>query len=74
MTPRTNGDASRVVLVRPEPSPEVLAAVLAAVGELSLCPPVLEEESRREGWMWRFSGRWWAKPTVLRRDRPRTTR
>jgi len=54
-----------------DPSPEELAAIVAAVelswpqagpgadGAISVAP------SR-----WRFSGRWWTKPVPSRRDRP----
>ena len=59
-----------VVSVRPDPSPEVLAALMAAVGQLLLCPEPPDNLPLRDGTTWRFSGRWWAKPTLLRRERP----
>ena len=57
--------------VRPTPSDDELAAILAAV-EVSWPRPVAatwgatdDEPSR-----WRFSGRWWSRPLPVRRDRP----
>jgi hypothetical protein len=63
------GDAPIVASVRPEPEPGVLAAIVAAVEE---CwprpePPVAPKSTTP---VWRFSGRWWAKPSAARRDRP----
>ncbi|MDA8071013.1 MAG: hypothetical protein M0Z82_05285 [Actinomycetota bacterium] len=55
------------------PEPAVLAAVVAAVDQLwpSVLPAGPDPEDRSGDYStWRFSGRWWAKPTVLRRDRP----
>ena len=54
--------------VRPTPSPEELAAIIAAVQVVSERPVLAEvpEEPSR----WRFSGRWWSKPLPTRRDRP----
>ena len=60
-----------VVSVRPGPSPEVLAAIVAALGQLWLCPEPAGNLRRPDESTWRFSGRWWAKPTLLRRERPR---
>jgi hypothetical protein len=52
------------------PSPEELAAVVAAV-ELVWPRPVLVEETPPEGPSpWRFSGRWWSRPHLARRERP----
>ncbi|MHB8504211.1 MAG: acyl-CoA carboxylase epsilon subunit [Acidimicrobiales bacterium] len=52
-----------------DPSPEELAAIVAAVEVLWPRAPVVaavEPPSLR----WRFSGRWWSRPTISRRDRP----
>ncbi len=54
---------------RPVPDPAVLAAI-AASAEAVLRPVVVVAESRPVRPAWRFSGRWWAKPVVVRRDRP----
>ena len=53
------------------PSPEELAAIVAAVELVWPRPP-----ARADGGAgaaaprWRFSGRWWSKPIPSRRDRP----
>lgn len=55
-----------------EPELEVIAAIAAAV-ELSWprsVPTPTARESRPATPAWRFSGRWWSKPPLLRRDRP----
>jgi hypothetical protein len=62
-----------VASVRPEPEPAVLAAIVAAVEE-AWPQPVADDGTRRAGSVWRFSGRWWAKPTTARRDRPWASR
>lgn len=51
------------------PSPEQLAAIVAAV-ELAWPRPVLVAEAPAAPPRWRFSGRWWVKPVPSRRDRP----
>ncbi|HUC37612.1 MAG TPA: hypothetical protein VMR97_10875 [Acidimicrobiales bacterium] len=76
-TPGTHGAAAggvEVVSVRPEPPPDVLAAIVAAVDEAWPRPTAPEARSRSEGSAWRFSGRWWAKPSQARRDRPWASR
>lgn len=62
-------DAPIVASVRPEPEPGVLAAIVAAVEE---CWPRPQPPSAPKPAtpLWRFSGRWWAKPSAARRDRP----
>ena len=54
---------------RPEPSPEVMAAITAAA-QLVWPQPGAPDEQNPVHQSWRFSGRWWIKPTPLRRDRP----
>ncbi|MHB8328148.1 MAG: hypothetical protein ACYDD6_00730, partial [Acidimicrobiales bacterium] len=61
--------APRVASVRPVPEPAVLAAIVAAVGE-AWPRPVEGVERGPDSPVWRFSGRWWAKPAMARRDRP----
>jgi hypothetical protein len=58
------------------PEPEIVAAIAAAV-ELCWPRPQAGEPAGRAGrggpeYVWRFSGRWWNRPVVLRRDRPWT--
>ena len=61
-------DAPVVASVRPEPDPGVLAAIVAAVEEAWPRPTV--EDAAPATPVWRFSGRWWARPTMARRERP----
>ncbi|MGQ0521758.1 MAG: hypothetical protein ACT4PX_11495 [Actinomycetota bacterium] len=44
---------------RSEPSPEVLAAIVAAVEMAWPSPASSRDEELRRGTGWRFSGRWW---------------
>ncbi|HET9076066.1 MAG TPA: hypothetical protein VFN68_03975 [Acidimicrobiales bacterium] len=52
------------------PSPEELAAIVAAVEMAWPRPVVIEEETSEEAAPWRFSGRWWSKPHTVQRVRP----
>ena len=54
------------------PEPAVLAAVVAAAAQLLAAAgaPAAAPEGPAPHLAWRFSGRWWARPTVARRDRP----
>ena len=54
---------------RSEPSPEELAAIVAAV-EVAWPKPVVPVDTGPRTPRWRFSGRWWTKPIVERRERP----
>ncbi len=57
------------------PEPAVLAAVVAAATQLLRVPAVEEgADAPAPHVAWRFSGRWWSRPTVARRDRPRIGR
>jgi hypothetical protein len=57
------------------PGPE-LVAVLAAAVEASWPRPTAlpADESSEQRRAWRFSGRWWARPSLARRDRPEPAR
>jgi hypothetical protein len=57
--------------ITPAPTDEEAAAIMAAVEHLWPKPVLLytPEQSRRSA-AWRFSGRWWARPVAVRRDRP----
>lgn len=63
-----------VASVDPEPDAGVLAAIVTAVEECWPRPaPVRPPGSTTSATAaWRFSGRWWAKPTTARRERPWT--
>jgi hypothetical protein len=55
----------------PAPSPDELAAIVAAV-EVAWPRPVIMSPppgAERPG-PWRFSGRWWSKPSAVQRNRP----
>jgi hypothetical protein len=66
----TDRPAPEVVAVHPAPEPAVLTAILAAVEEAWPKPlPAATADPQRSS-AWRFSGRWWSKPTAMRRDRP----
>ena len=57
-------------MTKGDPSPEELAAIVAAVEMAWPRPVVLLREEPERPSAWRFSGRWWSKPTPVRRDRP----
>ena len=56
--------------IRPAPTPEEAAAIVAAI-ELCWPQPVASaDEPASRTANWRFSGRWWKKPVAMRRERP----
>ncbi len=57
--------------MHPAPEPAVLTAIVAAVEEAWPRPLPATGADGQAVSAWRFSGRWWSKPTALRRDRPR---
>jgi hypothetical protein len=61
-------EASAVMVERGDPTPEEIAAIVAAVQCVWSHPQaaVVPDEPMR----WRFSGRWWSKPVPSRRARP----
>jgi hypothetical protein len=64
-------DAVSEPVIRPTPTDDEAAAIVAAVDALwprnvHATDPIAPE--RRTSW--RFSGRWWSEPTPVRRDRP----
>jgi hypothetical protein len=60
---------------RPQPSTEVLAILASAVDQAWPRPVVVVDEVVASGGQsWRFSGRWWAQPMALRRNRPSAQR
>jgi hypothetical protein len=58
-----------VVTRGPDPDPEELAAIVAAV-QVVTASGAAEPDPEPPVPRWRFSGRWWSKPIASRRDRP----
>ena len=58
--------------VRPAPTEEEAAAIVAAVQTVALRPVVLltGNDDTVQPPTWRFSGRWWSRPIPVRRARP----
>ncbi len=54
--------------VRPTPTDEELAAIMASI-EVAWPRPVVLLDDDDEPNRWRFSGRWWSKPVPSRRRR-----
>jgi hypothetical protein len=52
-----------------DPSPEELAAIVAAI-EMAWPRPIVVAAPVPPPSAWRFSGRWWAKPGSVQRRRP----
>jgi hypothetical protein len=57
-------------LIRPTPTDDEAAAIVAAVAALWPRPVPAASTGRERRTSWRFSGRWWSAPTPVRRDRP----
>jgi len=51
------------------PSDEELVAIVTAV-EMVWPRPIIVERAEEPSDAWRFSGRWWARPILARRERP----
>jgi hypothetical protein len=70
----TTGDPDVAVLgpLRQQggPDPAVVALIAAAVDEVwpRAVPPGDDRDPAHRNW--RFSGRWWNRPTPIRRERP----
>jgi hypothetical protein len=57
--------------ITPTPTEEEAVAIVAAMEALWPRPVASAEPvDFRRNPTWRFSGRWWARPLVARRDRP----
>ena len=52
------------------PTEDELAAIVAAVELTWPRPVVVAPPAEPPTPAWRFSGRWWSRPVVARRDRP----
>lgn len=58
------------VQITPTPTEEEAAAIVAAIDAATPRVVLVEEPEPARIAAWRFSGRWWAKPTAARRSRP----
>lgn len=56
--------------ISPTPSDEEVVAIMAATEALWPKPVVVHDDHPDHSTVWRFSGRWWARPVPARRDRP----
>lgn len=70
MTETPDGPVAGPVVgsVRPVPTDEEAAAIVAALD--AAWPRSVVGEVEPAGARWRWSGRWWTKPVPLRRRRP----
>lgn len=59
------------VQISPQPSEEEAVAIAAAL-EFAMRPVVTAVIPQSDKPKWRFSGRWWAQPSISRRPRPWT--
>lgn len=56
--------------IRPAPTAQEAAAIVAAIEALWPKPVVIVMTPPEHREAWRFSGRWWARPISARRPRP----
>lgn len=56
--------------ISPVPTEEEAAAIVAAVMAATQSNGMVASPLRQRSSAWKFSGRWWAKPSTARRDRP----
>jgi hypothetical protein len=56
--------------IQPVATEEETAAIVAALEALWPRPAVVVAPPSPQPSAWRFSGRWWARPLPLRRERP----
>jgi hypothetical protein len=56
--------------ISPAPTDTEAVAIVAAMEALWPTPVAVQQEQARRAAAWRFSGRWWARPVAVRRDRP----
>ena len=54
--------------IEPVPTDEEAAAIVAAIE--GAWPRATAAPTRDDSPRWRWSGRWWTKPIISRRDRP----
>jgi hypothetical protein len=56
--------------VTPTPTDEETVAIVAAMEALWPKPVAVTTAPVSRDRSWKFSGRWWARPVAVRRDRP----
>lgn len=56
--------------VTPTPTDEETVAIVAAMDALWPKPIAVATTPVSRDRSWKFSGRWWARPVAVRRDRP----
>ena len=59
------------VQISPQPTEEEAVAITAAL-EFALRSVAVAATEQSDKLKWRFSGRWWAQPSIARRPRPWT--
>lgn len=63
-------NTAHLAQVSPAPTEDEVVAIMAGVEALWPKPVVVAEVEPERNPVWRFSGRWWARPVAARRDRP----
>ncbi|MET0910484.1 MAG: hypothetical protein ABWZ99_13550 [Ilumatobacteraceae bacterium] len=61
---------ARAASMRPTPTDEEAVAIVAAMEVLWPKPVIEMATATSRDRSWKFSGRWWARPVAVRRDRP----
>lgn len=56
--------------VSPAPTDDEVVAIMAGVEALWPRAVIVADPEPERNAVWRFSGRWWARPVAARRDRP----
>lgn len=69
-TPIVSGVPEPIAVTPSSPSDDEVVAIMAAMEVLWPRPVVVTGEASGRDTAWRFSGRWWARPIAVRRDRP----
>lgn len=59
-----------IAVIQSSPSDDEVVAIMAAMEVLWPRPVVVADDASGRSTAWRFSGRWWARPIAVRRDRP----
>lgn len=68
--PTVRAPTSSTASMHPTPTDEEAVAIVAAMEALWPKPVVEVAAPTSRDRSWKFSGRWWARPVAVRRDRP----